>query len=514
VTEDTAPDPQRVMRLARQAMSSAEYRRKFHMADFWSPKEFYQAQMQFFAEGVARHQRLIRGGNQVGKSFCCAYELATHLTGQYPKWWVGRRFEKPIRCWIVGPERTLVRDGPQKQLTSKGGEFGSGTIPLAAFAGKPTMVPGGTGSIDTIQVHHHSNGARDGISTATFKSFEQGAEKMQSESVDVIWVDERCSEEIYSELVARTTATDGIILLSYTPLKGGGELTYRFLNEYSPDRADIRIDVSEVRHISPERRAQLEENDLPHEREARIHGRPVLGIARVFPFPLEPMLRPLNMDTDIRPWAKYIVGLDFGMGHPAAAVLCAWVYDIDEWFVLDGFRITDADAFTIVRRIAGMCRGHKIPIAFPHDGHVRERGSGEAIADVYRRLGAPMLHSHAVNPDGSYAVEPALLAMIDHMKRGAFVVANHMSEWQEEFLSYHRNEKWEIVRQRDDLMSATRYAHMMRKYGRQLDECDEYNKAPGVHAAERYDPRPKWLMNPKREQTMAQGVDFDLFTGR
>jgi hypothetical protein len=104
--------------------------------------------------------------------------------------------------------------------------------------------------------------------------------------------------------------------------------------------------------------------------------------------------------------------------------------------------------------------------------------------------------------------------MIDHMKRGAFVVANHMSEWQEEFLSYHRNEKWEIVRQRDDLMSATRYAHMMRKYGRQLDECDEYNKAPGVHAAERYDPRPKWLMNPKREQTMAQGVDFDLFTGR
>ena len=71
------------------------------------------------------------------------------------------------------------------------------------------------------------------MSTATFKSFEQGSEKMQSESVDWIWVDERCSEEIYSELVARTTATDGIIFLSYTPLKGGGELTYRFLNEYS-----------------------------------------------------------------------------------------------------------------------------------------------------------------------------------------------------------------------------------------------------------------------------------------
>ena len=263
MSEDTAPDPSKILKLARQAMSSSEYRKKFHLADFWSPKEFYQAQMHFFAEGVQRHQRLIRGGNQVGKSFACAFEIAMHLTGQYPKWWTGRRFTKPIRCWIVGPERSLVRDGPQKQLCSKQGEFGSGTIPLAAFAGKPIMVPGGTGSIDTISVAHHTNGTRDGISTATFKSFEQGAEKMQSESVDVIWIDERCSEEIYSELVARTTATDGIILLSYTPLKGGGELTYRFLNEYSPDRADIRIDVSEVRHISPERRRSLRKTISP-----------------------------------------------------------------------------------------------------------------------------------------------------------------------------------------------------------------------------------------------------------
>ena len=78
------------------------------------------------------------------------------------------------------------------------GEFGTGTIPLAAFAGKPVMVPGGTGSIDTVSVVHETDGARDGISTVTFKSFEQGSEKMQAESVDWIWIDERCSEEIYS----------------------------------------------------------------------------------------------------------------------------------------------------------------------------------------------------------------------------------------------------------------------------------------------------------------------------
>ena len=116
--------------------------------------------------------------------------------------------------------------------------------------------------------------------------------------MDVVWIDERCSEEIYSELVARTTATDGILLLSYTPLKGGGELTHRFLNEYSPDRIDIRIEADQAKHISAERRAQLEEAYLPHEREARIHGIPQLGIARVFPFSLESLMRPIDPDKD------------------------------------------------------------------------------------------------------------------------------------------------------------------------------------------------------------------------
>jgi len=133
------------------------------------------------------------------------------MSGQYPKWWSGRKFDKATRGWIVGVTAQLVRDGPQRQLVSRQGEFGSGTIPLASFASKPVMVPGGTGSIDTLSVAHLTDGVRDGISTATFKSFEQGAAKMQSESVDWIWIDERCPEDVYSELLARTTATDGIL---------------------------------------------------------------------------------------------------------------------------------------------------------------------------------------------------------------------------------------------------------------------------------------------------------------
>ena len=429
---DDAPDPAKILKLARQALSSAEYRRKFHMADWLGLNYWYEPQLRFFTAGLKHHQRLIRGGNQTGKSIAAAYEASLHMTGQYPKWWTGRRFNKPTRGWIVGPERTLVRDGMQKKLTAMQGEFGTGTIPLAAFSGRPIMVPGGTGSIDTISVTHETDGVRDGISTATFKSFEQGSEKMQSELVDWVGIDERCSEEIYSELIARTTATDGVIFLSYTPLKGGGELTYRFLNEYSPDRIDIRIDATDARHISAERRAQLEESYLPHEREARIHGIPQLGIARVFPFPIESLMRPIDTENDIKPWARWLVGIDFGYGHPFAAALCAWVHDTEEFYVVDGFKMERGEAFYHVKRIAGLCHGLRVPIAWPHDGLTHEKGSGVALSDVYRRLGAPMLGKHAENKGGGYHVEPAIEEMLGYMKRGQFFIASHLSELAEE----------------------------------------------------------------------------------
>jgi phage terminase large subunit-like protein len=516
-SDETAPDPAALLRLARQALSSAEYRKKFAMADFWGPNEFYDPQLRFFAAGANYHQRLIRGGNQVGKSFTAAFEASLHLSGNYPSFWTGRRFTKPTRGWVIGPTAQLVRDGPQRQLCSKGGEFGTGTIPLASFTGKPVMVPGGTGSIDTLSVAHQVGGKRDGVSTCTFKSFEMRSEKMQSESVDWIWIDERCSEEIYSELLARTTATDGILFLSYTPLKGGGELTYRFLNEYSADRSDTRIEASDARHISPERRAQLEESYLPHEREARIHGIPQLGIARVFPYPLENLMRPLNPDIDIRSWAKWIVGVDFRHsgattgGHPFAAALCAWVHDIDEFFVVHGFRMHGGETLHEIKRIAAMCRGLRIPIAFPHDGNRVERGSGEALAVLYRRLGAPMLAKHSTNHGTDhFFLEPAVEEMCSYMHRGSFMIANHMSELGEEILSYHRDEDHRVVQMRDDLISAVRMAFMMRRSGKGLDVCDAYGRAPGMPNPEMFDPRP-----PRRDKAtrggLAKGIDFDLF---
>src|SRR5258706_8924823 len=128
MTIDDTPDPAKIMRLAKQALTSSEFRKKFHLADFFGPGEFYEPQLKFFAEGRTHHQRLLRGGNQVGKSFAAAFEASLHMSGQYPKWWRGKRFDKPTRGSIVGGTPPLMRGGPPRELGSGEWEIGQGQV--------------------------------------------------------------------------------------------------------------------------------------------------------------------------------------------------------------------------------------------------------------------------------------------------------------------------------------------------------------------------------------------------
>ena len=56
----------------------------------------------FIAQEYGARERLLMAGNQVGKTTCGAAELAIYLTGRYPDWWDGRRFDRPIVAWAAG----------------------------------------------------------------------------------------------------------------------------------------------------------------------------------------------------------------------------------------------------------------------------------------------------------------------------------------------------------------------------------------------------------------------------
>jgi phage terminase large subunit-like protein len=509
MAEET-PDPQALIKLARQTLSSAERRKKFRQIDFMDTTYWYPTQLAFFAAGSSGvHQRLIYGGNQTGKTLSCAAEVTWHLTGAYPDWWMGKRFAKPIRCWAVGESGMLVRDTLQRKLCGDQ-NFGTGAIPLESFGVKPRMVPGGTGAVDTMFIAHQSDGVSDGTSSLTFKSFEMRREKLQGESIDLVWVDERPDEEIYSELLARTSATDGHLIVSYTPVGEGAAagMTYKFLSEPSPDRSVHRIVSTEVRHISEVRREELAANYADHEREARMEGTPQLGTGPVFPLELlTGMVKSFNPDQDIPSYARWIVGIDFGYGHPFAAALIAWANDTGQIWVVDSFRMERSSALYHVQRIHAMTRGLCVPVSWPHDGAQHDKGSGLPLAMQYKNFGANMLAGHAVNHGTKVnTVEPALAEMREMMFAGKLTIAKHNGELLEELRNYHRDEDFKIVKQRDDLISALRYGVMMRRSGKPLSDCDGIGYGAAPYARQRRDSG--------RDQQLAAGLDFDVFTGR
>src|SRR5499427_4493145 len=193
---DDTPDPQALIRLARQTLSSAERRRKYRRIDFLDTSFWYPTQVAFFAAGSSGvHQRLIYGGNQTGKTICCAAEVVWHVTGDYPDWWNGLRFNHAIDCWVIGESTVLVRDTLQRHLCG-GEDFGTGLMPLESFCRKPILVSGGLGAVDTFFVTHRTDGKVDGTSRITFKSFEQRRERLQSASIHLIWIDEKPDEQV------------------------------------------------------------------------------------------------------------------------------------------------------------------------------------------------------------------------------------------------------------------------------------------------------------------------------
>lgn len=109
-------------------------------------RELYPRHLEFFEAGASRRARGLIAGNQVGKSTAGSYETSLHLTGQYPGWWIGKRFNHPVKAWAAGLSTSKVRDSVQRelmgQMTRELGEptdqvigAGTGMIPVDSIIG-------------------------------------------------------------------------------------------------------------------------------------------------------------------------------------------------------------------------------------------------------------------------------------------------------------------------------------------------------------------------------------------
>lgn len=373
-----------------------------------------------------------------------------------------------------------TRDNVQRMLIGAEGDWGTGMIPADRIV-TSTMSRGTAGLLDTMRVKTNFGGQ----SWIGFKSYEGSREgarsKWQSDTLDFIWFDEEPPGAIYSEGLARIAVRGGMLMLTFTPLLGATEVvSYFYPTLTARSRALVQMGIEDALHIPAERRQQIIDAYPAHEREARIHGIPMLGSGRVFPIE-EARVKEECLEKIPPHWPR-IGGLDFGWDHPFAAVAIAWDRDADCIHVTHTYRVREE---TPVVHSAALKSFGKIPFAWPHDGHVHE--GGVPIAAQYEAQGIKMLPTHATLPDGSHPMltrlEASVMEILDRMKTGRFKVAAHLSDWWEEFRHYHRKDA-KIVKERDDLMSATRMAVMMLRFARTADG----QRALPISAGGDYDP--------------------------
>jgi phage terminase large subunit-like protein len=440
--------------------TAVEHKRYGGQWHFFAP---YAKQKEFLDLGATKRERLFMAGNQNGKSITGAFEGACHATGKYPDWWGGRRFTRPTRGWTCGETGEVIRDVMQRKMYGAPGveaDWGTGMISRADLVDK-SRSRGAMDLLDTVQVRHVSGG----VSTITAKSYEQGRPKFQGESVDWLWFDEEPPMDVYAEGLTRTTATNGIVFITFTPLRGRTDVVNRFLDEANPDRVVVSMTIDDALHISAEQRAGMIAAWPVHMREARAMGVPMLGSGRILTTPEEQIIEERIEPRNIPPyWAK-IWGIDIGIGHPFAAVLLLWDKDADVIHVHHTIRMSDA--LPIMHAAAMRPVGAEVPVAYPKDAGDRDRGTGVPIARLYKQQGLKLLHDHATHPEGGVSTEAGIMEWDERERTGRLKVARHLSDWLEERRMYHRKDG-QIVKVKDDLMSATRVGLMMKRFAKSV----------------------------------------------
>jgi len=289
---------------------------KYNQLKYFRP---FPHQLKFFHDTYKSDRRGILAANRIGKTVSTCFETACHLTGRYPEWWQGKRFNKPVNVMVAGEGWTQVALVLQKELLGTNdikitNDVGAGAIPRDAIV-FDTMRSDGANCMG-VEIRHVS-GAN---SYLLFANYTQEVRQMQGFKLNLAVFDEQPPDDFFSEIVTRTATTQGQVLCSFTPLKGLNGLVSKFWN-HEEGYEHIRVSWDDVPEYDPwgepfllmETRRQLERDYLPHERDARRNGVPVMGKGAVFQIRNWPTYKTGDYDLRNISGIHRIIALDLGL---------------------------------------------------------------------------------------------------------------------------------------------------------------------------------------------------------
>ena len=418
-------------------------------------RELYPKHIQFMNRGSKHRQRAFVAANRTGKTITGAYELTCHLTGLYPSWWEGVKFEFPISAWAASIRNSDTKDIIQKELFGDPIDLGSGMVPKDCI-GKKTMKAGIADAIDTCYIKHHSNGVFDGYSHIGLKSYEQGRDGFQGTKKQVIWLDEEPKDySIFTECLTRTMddKNPGIIYCTFTPLFGLSETLLEFLpdgrfppdgvNPLNPFRYVTQVDWEEVPHLNQEQKKELLASYKPHERDARSKGIPSLGAGAIYPY-LEDTIAVEPFEIPM--WWPKAYGLDIGWNRKAAI----WAaVDPDTRLVYLYSEAYSGETHPAVFASGVKARGAWIPGVVDPAAR-QKRDDGLRIIDLYLQEG--------LNIDiADNSVEAGIYRVGQMLESGQLKIFSTLKNWFAEYRVYRRDEDGKIIKKNDHLLDATRY---------------------------------------------------------
>jgi len=413
-------------------------------------------------------QRLLMAANRIGKTYTGAREMSYHLTGEYPDWWTGRKFDRPINAWACGKTNETTRDVVQAELLGPPDDptsLGTGSIPLANI-GTRTRKPQLPNAISSCLIRHRNGG----FSRLGFKSYEMGHEKFMGYGQDLIWLDEEPDMQIFTQCITRTADREGMLYMTFTPEAGMTNVVNMFLHDLKPGQYLQSAGWDDAPHITEEVKEQLLAVYPPHEREMRSKGIPVFGSGLVFPVHL---LDDLTIDPiELPSHFPRICGLDFGWEHFTAAIWLAIDKENDTIYVYDEYM--DRQQTPEYHALGINSRGH-IPVSWPKDGLITEKGSGTQLASIYKQAGVNMLPFHftnapsATNPQGGVSVEAGVMEIYQLMETKRVKIFRTCTHILQQLRQYHRKDGV-IENINDDMVSAFRYAICGRRHAKTFKE--------------------------------------------
>jgi phage terminase large subunit-like protein len=411
-------------------------------------RELYPKHLDFFRAGAKYRERCFLAGNRVGKTDAGAFELVCHLTGQYPAWWEGKRFNRAVKAWVAGDTGKTVREIIQAKLLGPPGSHGSGFVPADALV-KTTPKQGVPEAVDTFYVKHVSGG----VSQAAFKSYDQKRIAFQGDEQDVIWLDEESPLDVYTESLLRTMTTGGIVMLTFTPLMGLTETVMAFLpNGEIGERQDGSKSVTmagwdDVPHLSAEVKAELLASIPPFQRDARSKGIPQLGAGAIYPVPESDFV----IDDMAIPdhWPKAF-GMDVGWNR-TAAIFGAINRETDTLYLYSEHYRGQAEPAIHAEGIKS--RGLWIPGVIDPASRGRAQSDGAQLVQIYKNLGMDLEFA-----DNS--VEAGIYEVWTRLSTGRLKVFRSLGNFLQEFRLYRRDERGRIVKNNDHLQDSLRYLVM------------------------------------------------------